>query len=166
MIKWAFFLCLSVLMVSCNSLLKSKPSGLLNESKMTDILVDMHLTEASLRAANDSISRLNDTADLRIRFAEVFRKNNVTPDDFNQSLRYYLEQIDELDKIYSEVISRLSLLDATLQQRANRKPYAFAKTDNSAVDTAAMKNPWYRIMNRTFQPGQSQYFDPLIFRKK
>lgn len=166
MIKWAFFLCLTLLLVSCNRLLKSKPSGLLNESQMTDILVDMHLTEATLRAANDSISRLNDTTDLRIRFAEVFRKNDVTPDEFNASLKFYLEQIDELDKIYSEVISRLTLQEANLQQLANRKPYAFAKSDPALVDTSALKNPWYRTYNKTGQHRQFHYFDPLIFRVK
>ena len=166
MTKWAFLLCMAVLSVSCNSLLKSKPSGLLSESKMTDVLVDMHLTEATLRVANDSLSRLNDTADMRIRFAEVFRKNDVTPNEFNISLNYYLQQIDELDKIYSEVISRLSLLEANLQQLANRKPYMFLNGNNIAVDTAAMKNPWYRTWNKTDLPWQSQYFDPLIFRKK
>jgi phage-related protein len=166
MTKWAFLLCLAILSVSCNSLLKSKPSGLLSESQMTDILVDMNLTEASVRAANDSISRLNDTTDLRIRFAEVFRKHDVTPDEFNISLNYYLEQIDELDKIYSEVISRLSLQEANLQQMANKKPYAFVKGGNKGIDSTAMKNPWYRTLNFTDQPWQSQYFDPLVFRNK
>ena len=166
MIKWTFFLCLAVLLVSCNSLLRSKPSGLLSESQMTDLLVDMHLTEATVRAANDSISRLNDTTDLRIRFAEVFRENDVTPDDFNKSLRYYMEQIDELDKIYSEVISRLTLLETNLQQLANKKPYAFGETEKSPVDTASLKNPWYRSLVKPFHTRQPDYFDPLIFRHK
>lgn len=166
MMKWAFLLCLAILSVSCNRLLKSEPAGLLSKSQMTDILVDMHLTEATIRAANDSISRLNDTTDLQIRFAEVFRKHDITPGEFNLSLDYYLEQIDELDKIYSEVISRLVLVEAIQQQLASQKPYVFLKGYNSVVDTASLTNPWHRALHKSSQPGQTQYFDPLILRKK
>ena len=80
-----------MLTASCNSILSSKPSGTLSEEQMADLLVDIHLTEATLRIANDSIARLNDTTDLRIRFAQVFRKNDVEPDDFNISLNYYIK---------------------------------------------------------------------------
>ena len=47
---------------------------------MIDVLVDIHLTEATLNIANDSISRLNDTTQLRIRYAQVFLKNDIDPD--------------------------------------------------------------------------------------
>ncbi len=164
--KWAFIILLAIFSVSCNSLLKSTPSGLLSESKMTDVLVDMHLTEATLRAANDSISRLNDTTDLRIRFSEVFRKNDVTPDEFNVSLNYYLEQIDVLDKIYSEVIIRLTEIEATLQQQSNKQNRAFINRNNPLADTIRYSNPWYRTLHKTTYPEPSRYFETFDFPKK
>ena len=87
-----------MLTASCNSILRSRPLGTLSENEMVSVLVDIHLTEATLRLANDSITRLNDTNDIRIRFAQVFKKHDIQPDDFNQSLTFYLEHIEELEK--------------------------------------------------------------------
>ena len=84
---------------------------------MVDVLVDINLTEASLKIGSDTTGiRITDTTNMRIRFAEVFRKHDVDPDDFNSSLSYYLEHIDDLDKIYAEVITRLTTLEATLRE--------------------------------------------------
>lgn len=126
---------------------------------MVDILVDIHLTEASLNVGNDSTVRLNDTTQLRIRFAQVFIKNDISPDDFNSSLTYYLEHIEELDKIYKEVINRLTELEATLQPKTvpdlNKvKPYQ---------DRTLMRNVWYKSMNKTNEPEVIQYFSPSIY---
>ena len=68
---------IALLAASCNSILNSSLSGTLSEKQMTDILVDIHLSEASLSVLNDSIARLNDTTQLRIRFARIFTKNNI-----------------------------------------------------------------------------------------
>ena len=157
--KWAFILCFAVLAASCNSILSSKPSGMLNEDKMIDVLVDIHLTEAALRVANDSLARLNDTTKLRILFAQVYEKHNVDPDDFNTSLDYYLKHIDELDKIYVEVINRLTELEAKLQP----KP---VQTSNSLTTDRKLnlnKKIWFKSMNRKTEPEEIIYFGPMIY---
>ena len=126
---------------------------------MIDVLVDIHLTEATLKIAGDSLARLNDTTQLRIRFAQVFIKHDISPDDFNYSLTYYLEHIEELDKIYKEVINKLTELEATLQpiilQRINRLTPDQKRT--------FMKNDWYRSLNKDDKPEEIQYFSPLIY---
>jgi hypothetical protein len=154
--KWAFILLIALLGASCGSILNSKPSGTLSEKKMTDVLVDIHLTEATMKIGNDSLARINDTTQIRQRFAEVFIKNDIDPDDFNTSLDYYLKHIEALDKIYVEVINRLTELDATLQP----KPVQSASSFNSRKN---INNFWFKLMNKTDEPEKIQYFSPLKY---
>ena len=139
--------------------MSSKPKGTLSEKQMTDILVDIHLTEATLRIATDSSFRPEDTTQLRIRFAQVFEKHNVDPDDFNVSLTYYLEHIEELDKIYVQVINRLTELDATLQPKSKQN------TNNLSPDKRRVlrRNIWYRSMNKNQMDERIEYFTPLQY---
>lgn len=153
--KFLYLICLAIVSVSCEGLLKSTPSGLLDESQMTDILVDMHITEATLRASNDSILRLNDTAQLKIRYAEVFRKHEISPEDFNMSLNFYIERIDILDNIYTDVITQLTELEASYQEQVNKQ----SLTDPKNKNINSLTNPWYR----TIYIGEikTQYFDSI-----
>jgi len=158
--KWALILFIAMLCASCNSILSSRPSGTLSEKQMTDILVDIHLTEAAMRVANDSLSRLHDTTQMRIQFAEVFAKHGIGPDDFNASLTYYLEHIEELDKIYVGVISRLTELDATLQPKWAQNTKSLSPDQKREL----YKNIWYRSMNKDADQGKVEYFSPLKYR--
>ncbi len=155
--KWAFLVCMALLTASCSNLLSSKPSGTLSEKQMTDLLVDINLTEATLKTANDSSIRLGDTTALRNRFAQVFKKHDIDPDDFNASLGYYLEHIDELDKIYVEVINRLTALEATLTPVVNQANSRFGQ------DQPGNANPWFRSLNKSTEPVEIQYFDAVKY---
>lgn len=160
MIKnWILFVSIVMLTVSCDSIFTSKPAGTLNEDEMIDILVDIHLTEATLRISNDSLSRKNDTTDQRIRFAHVFRKHDIDPDDFNKSMDYYLEHIELLDNIYKEVINRLTEMEATLQPKATT-PGVDKKLNVGEIkpSTAQLRNPWFLSLYKPSKPDQVQYF--------
>ncbi len=157
--KWFLFVSIAMLAVSCDSIFTSKPAGTLNEDEMINILVDIHLTEATLRISNDSLSRKNDTTDQRIRFAHVFRKHDINPDDFNKSMDYYLEHIELLDNIYKEVINRLTEMEATLQPKATTP--AVGKNLNAneiKPSTVQMKNRWFLTLYKPSEPEQVQYF--------
>ena len=130
--------------------------GTLSEKQMTDMLVDIQLTEAVLKTVDDSISRNMDTTGLRIRFAGVFKKHNIDPDDFNNSLNYYLEHIEDLDKIYVEVINRLTELEATLVPLAR-------PDSNRPTGSPDLNNPWQRALDRTQKSLEFQYFDGSKF---
>jgi uncharacterized damage-inducible protein DinB len=127
---------------------------------MTDILVDIHLAEAAMRVANDSLSRLHDTTQMRIQFAEVFKKHGIDPDDFNASLTYYLEHIEELDKIYVGVISKLTELEATLQPKSAQDSRSLSPDQKREL----YKNVWYRSMNKDADQGKVEYFSPMKYR--
>lgn len=130
---------------------------------MTEVLVDIHLMEATLKIASDSMSRLNDTTDLRNRFAAVFKKHDINPDDFNSSLNYYIQHIEQLEKIYVEVINRLTVMEATLLQKTT-KPVIIKQLP------ASLNNIWYRSINKIEEPVVIHYFDsskyPAAFEKE
>lgn len=125
---------------------------------MIDVLVDIHLTEATLKVANDSVSRLYDTIDLRKRFALVFKKHDIMPDDFNKSLDYYIEHIESLDKIYVEVINRLTEMEAKLQP-VTANSSSISKRLTPGQIRVLNKNPWFRSLNKEYKPEEIQYFD-------
>jgi hypothetical protein len=161
--KWAFVFYLAMLAASCNSILSSKPSGTLSESEMVKLLVDIHLTEATLRISNDTLNRLNDTAYIRIQYAQVFRKNDITPDAFNKSLNYYLQHIETLDKIYTEVISKLSAMEAELQQKALPAFNNFNKNKEIVPNYAQLRNPWFKTLYKPLKPVELHYFSLTIY---
>ena len=130
--------------------------GTLSVKQMTDVLVDIQLTEATLKIGNDSTFLKSDTNDLRKRFAEVFKKHNVDPDDFNASLTYYLVHIEELDQIYVEVINRLTVLEATLVPKISIDLNYHNRLNNGMIDP---RNPWHRALDKTFKPVETKYFD-------
>jgi len=156
--NWILFVSI-VMLGSCSSIFTSKPAGTLNEDEMINILVDIHLTEATLRISNDSLSRKNDTTEQRIRFAHVFRKHDIDPDNFNASMDYYLEHIELLDNIYKEVINRLSEMEATLQPKATT-PAANKKLNMNEIkpSTTQLRNQWFRTLYVPSEPDQVQYF--------
>jgi hypothetical protein len=161
--KWACIFLIAMLTASCNSILKSKPSGTLSEEQMTEVLVDIHLAEATLRIANDSIARKNDTADLRERFAQVFRKHDVTPDEFNSSLNYYLEHVEILQNIYNEVIARLLVMESGLIQNQSKPTFMGKMFKPSA---SQLKNKWFRTLYKPGQKLEIQYFIPELYPEK
>jgi len=156
--KWALLALLTVLIVSCNSILSSKPSGILNEEEMTTLLVDIHLTEATLSITDQSFARMNDTTNLRIRFAQVFKKHDVKPDDFKASLGYYLEHIEQLDKIYVEVINRLTEMEAKLTPKSVQPGI-----NGLSRDKLPLKNVWFRTLYKPLKPEEIRYFNELIY---
>ena len=133
--------------------------GILSEEQMVDVLVDIHLTEATLKIANDSLARVSDTTELRNRFAQVFRKHDIEPDDFNASLNYYLEHIEEIDKIYTEVINRLTALEATLTPKTN------PENDRNRFNPGMydINNPWLKALYKKEKPEEIRYFDEVKY---
>ena len=73
--------------------------------EMEDVLFDYHLAQSLVNQSGDS-------ADFRIRvYAEsVFKKHEVTEEQFNNSLRYYHRHTTELHDIYKNIEKRMNFL--------------------------------------------------------
>jgi hypothetical protein len=85
------------------------PSDLIGEEQFVNVMVDVHLAEASvqhLRLSADSAKLV-----LADHYATIMDKHNIEHQQFTTSFEYYRQHPDELSKIYEKVIERLSALE-------------------------------------------------------
>jgi hypothetical protein len=101
-------LLLSLLFVSCKSNKDATPSDVLSKDKMVDVLVDVHLAEASLGLERISGPRLDQLT--AKKYDSVFMKHQITYEQFKTSYEYYVEHPVVLDDMYQEVINHLSTM--------------------------------------------------------
>lgn len=106
-------LSLLILILSIASCRKSEDhsSADLSKEEMIDILVDMHLAQASLdleKVQGDSMF-----LGARKYYATIFQLHEVTEEEFYSSFEYYEKHTDEFHEIYEEVVNRLNELDAS-----------------------------------------------------
>ncbi len=71
---------------------------------MTEVLKDIHLAEAeaSIQSKPDSLLKQ------KINFQKIFEKDSVTKQQYEESLTFYMDHPELLDKIYEQVINDLS----------------------------------------------------------
>ena len=82
------------------------PADILSPNKMTEILVDVHLNESMItneRYRRDSLSEIVSTF-----YCNIFEKHSITEQEFRKSLDYYTTHLDEMKKIYKEVVAELN----------------------------------------------------------
>ncbi|WP_297337180.1 DUF4296 domain-containing protein [Algoriphagus sp.] len=90
-------------LISCSE--KESIEGVLSEDKMVTVLVDIHLTEgiaSAMPVPYDSSQTL-----YKLMERDVFLKHEVSDSVFNESMRYYLQYPDQMDRIYARVIDSL-----------------------------------------------------------
>ncbi len=107
----AFFI---ITIVSCNS--SKKPDGVLTQSQLSALLVDIYLAESrleSMSVAKDSSIRFF------IPFEEKLLKAKGIPDSvLKKTYSYYLANPKELEQVYDVVIDTL----VVREQRIGKRP--------------------------------------------
>lgn len=78
--------------------------------KMILVLADMQITESYLESLKKTGRRMNDTT--LLYYEKVFKKHQISPAEFEESLLWYKKDYEDLDLLYTEVITRLSELKA------------------------------------------------------
>jgi len=113
LLRFCCFLLLPVLL-SCHhgSGNKSSKENIISRDKMVAVLVDIHLVEAKIKVSQDPT--FNKDYYTKIYFDSILKKNAVTAEQFRQSLLYYQDDIDKMDKIYADVISQLTMYQGRL----------------------------------------------------
>lgn len=87
---------------------QEKPKTVLSEPEMVALLIDMHIAEA--RIANLSVRRDSSIYLFEIMEDSLYKKHGIAHDSiYLASYEYYLNNLGEMDKIYSAVVDSLSL---------------------------------------------------------
>lgn len=115
----------------------SKPKGILGESTMAKVLADYHLaTELANRKPVDSIAFYS-----RYYRAAALRAHDLTPEEFDRSLRWYNRHDVEFLAVYKRLADELSL-----------------STDNSHTAKADSNNIWKGPRQAMLSTAGRQFF--------
>ena len=97
---------------ACNS--KNQNTAILPEDKMKELLMDLHTVDA---AGRQSIIEYNGSAIVKNKqVLEVLKKHNLTIDEFNQNLKFYIEDIEKFDVFYDQIIEKFRDKEAELSK--------------------------------------------------
>ena len=119
---------LFLVFTSCDKLPVEKPENLIKEKKMIDMLVDIHIAEATfINMRYDSIIKRSSSANFYYSILEkyevpdsVFEKSFVfyasVPKDFEEMYRKVMNQLSEIEQEYSGRKEELLELDLDIQK--------------------------------------------------
>ena len=111
-----FFLAILFLILTqaCTSPVEPAPADVLSPRKMTGIMVDIHVAESRI----ETMGLVSDTAAVYFKNMqdEIFKKHQITEQQFYKSYDYYLHNVSELDKIYEKVVDSLSVTEVEATQ--------------------------------------------------
>jgi len=94
------------------------------------ILVDIHLMDAML-ANSDFMDKLakKDSTDY---YKTLINQHGYTKTQFDSSITYYSNDLKKFDKIYQEVLARLSKMETKVQEKAKEEKEMKAKEKEKA----------------------------------
>ncbi|MDX1941434.1 MAG: DUF4296 domain-containing protein [Saprospiraceae bacterium] len=89
-----------IVMFACTTENERPP---ISESKLVDILVDIHLAEAAIQEMSGFVQQ--DSVG-KIYYDQIFRIHQVTQEDFNKTI--YLMRMDpiRMEKVYKKVLEK------------------------------------------------------------
>jgi hypothetical protein len=111
-VKTNIFLYICFFILSCGKV--QTPPGILEESEMVEILIDIHMAEglvSTFPIHYDSSAKLYPFLERR-----VFEKHNIPDSVFEKSLEYYMKDVRVMDRIYDRVIDSLSVREKVSEQ--------------------------------------------------
>ena len=91
----------------------------LPQDSMVVLLTDLQLVDGAVNLKSRSGQRQSDYANAYTE--QVLEKHGVSNEQFTESIRYYSYYIEELDKIYEEVIIRLGKIESEVNQVDQRE---------------------------------------------
>jgi hypothetical protein len=89
------------------------PDDLIEVEKMVNIIAEVEIAESALRQKQNyghEINRLKEEY-----YTAIFNKYEVTKDQFDRSLAFYKKDLETIDAIYEQVITRLSVIESEVQ---------------------------------------------------
>src|SRR5210317_883676 len=115
--NFMFIISAVILLSACYATHEDKrgdpPDDLIETDKLVLILADIEITESSLRQKQNyghEISTLKEEY-----YHAIFNKYEVSREQFDRSLAWYKKDLKTIDKIYEDVITRLSVIESEVQ---------------------------------------------------
>jgi len=108
------FICL--LLVSCSEKKAVViPANIFSKQKMVNVMLDIHLLEASMSLNATSVDK-NNPANPASYF-DVLKKNNISKKQYDESFEFYSQHPALLNEIYQLVLNDLSKMQAEVSNK-------------------------------------------------
>lgn len=113
--KKIIFYLLFTFFISCGEKAEksiSIPTHILSKEKIAQVITDIHIAEAesTLNAISDSTFKRS------VYFEEIFEKHQITKQQYEESLAFYISHPEVFNKIYEQVLSDLSKMQAEMSK--------------------------------------------------
>lgn len=107
--KNLFPVLLILFLLSCREEVTTIPPGTIDKETMAEVLVDLHLAQATVGARE-----LSDTSKVSMNMyvESILRMHDIDRDEFFKSMKFYSEHPDILETVYDSVITRLSKMQS------------------------------------------------------
>lgn len=112
--KKTVFIIVVVFIFSCSKEVKI-PEYVIPHDKMVNIIADIHILDGLFTVNNVRRKFAKDSIDY---YNAVFTNYGYTRSDFDTSINFYSNNIDEYDKIYEEVLNRLNEMETNIKQES------------------------------------------------
>ena len=107
---------LSVLLLACTTPKTEIPTEILSETEFANMLKEVHLAEAAFeRTKSKGLKNAKNT--LANSYQSIYKKYDVTDTTFSKSLDYYTKNPEKLEKIYTDVLGKLTNERSTLDRQ-------------------------------------------------
>lgn len=80
------------------------PDWIIPEAKMVDVLTDVHIIEG----ARIGTKVLGDSLPVQAHYKFLWQKHKISPELYDSSFRFYSRNAERMDKMYEEVLTRLT----------------------------------------------------------
>ncbi|MGL5318020.1 MAG: DUF4296 domain-containing protein, partial [Bacteroidales bacterium] len=122
---------LIILLLFFISILSCKKNDyVLSEGKMENILYELYLGEGVINTSSGSSPQETK----RNFYLSVLSKNGVTEEQYDSSLVYYGQNVDEYFKIYDKVVSRLQKEETKFERLVAAEQNAKKSATGDSVD--------------------------------
>jgi hypothetical protein len=112
--KHLLFIIIILSFCGCTRLMSDKPEGLIPQEKMIPILVDLHIADALAEQKNGT-QNLNLPLTNAL-YTRIYHNYGISADQYKSSYKYYESHPDQMDTMYTKVITELSKKEILLKK--------------------------------------------------
>ena len=92
------------------------PSGILSEDEMTGILMEVYIKEAQVTSYSPRLHRDSSEVLLHVLKEDILEEYNTDDSTFRESMRWYFQRPEQLEKIYARLIDSLTLKSQQIKE--------------------------------------------------
>ena len=108
-----YLLIIAFLVSACSNPNEKTPKNILPETSFKNLLKEIHLKEAAFKIENKNLLKPK----LKDCCSGLYRKYNISSEDFKKTIDFYSKNTENLEQIYSDILEELNKERSKLDQQ-------------------------------------------------